>query len=105
MGNKPKSIFNIRFRLEDVNQLNELEKISPEDLNITTNHFKLLPRKADFITVTIPDDDSEGTPRSEATRKVVFLIKMSSMILSTIKCRIFLSRFVKHTAMIILRFV
>ena len=72
LENIPKYIFNIKFRFEDVKELDELEEISKEDVNITTNRFKLLSKKNDFlINEVVMDDESEGEFRNEATRKVV----------------------------------
>ena len=57
-------IFNVKFKFEDVNKLDELEEISKEDKNITTNRFKLLTKKNDFLIKKEDiDDESEGEER------------------------------------------
>lgn len=71
--NLPKYIFNVKFRFEDVNKLDELEEISKNDTNITTNRFKLLTKKINFlINEENMDGESEGEYRNEAKRKAVF---------------------------------
>ena len=73
LKNPPKYVFNVKFKFEDVNKLDELEEISKEDINITTNRFKLLSKKKDFlINEVVDDDESEGEYRNEAKRKAVF---------------------------------
>lgn len=72
LDNPPDAIFNIKFRFKNAKILDELEKISSDDINISTTRFKLLPKKTDFIIEEVPEDESEGTRRSEAKRKVVF---------------------------------
>lgn len=65
-------IFNVKFRFEDVNKLDELEEISKDDKNITTNRFKLLTKKNDFlVNKENVGDESEGKDRDESKRKVV----------------------------------
>lgn len=72
LKSQPISVFNVKFRFEDVRQLDELEEISKDDINITTNRLKLLPKKTDFvISEVIADDEPEGKQRSELPRKVV----------------------------------
>lgn len=71
--NLPKYIFNVKFRFEEVKELDELEEISNDDINISTNRFKLLSKKNDFlINKEVVDDESEGEDRNEAPRKTVF---------------------------------
>ncbi len=72
--NFPKFVFNVKFKFDDVHLLDELEEISDTDTNITTNRFRLLSKKTDFVIKKIPveDDESEGALRNESRRKAVF---------------------------------
>ncbi|MBU1862853.1 MAG: hypothetical protein KKH94_04210 [Candidatus Omnitrophica bacterium] len=70
--NFPEFIFNVKFKFDDVNKLDEMEEISEKDINITTYHFKLLPKKTDFIIDENISDDDDGSLRNEEPRKVVF---------------------------------
>ncbi|MFA5118808.1 MAG: hypothetical protein WC695_08175 [Candidatus Omnitrophota bacterium] len=71
--NLSKYIFNVKFRFEDLNKLDEPEEISKDDLNITTNRFKLLSKKNIFlINKVVVDDESEGKDKNESSCKVVF---------------------------------
>ena len=72
LKNLPDFIFNVKFQFKDVNVLDELEEISKNDINITINRLRLLSKKTNFDIEMIPDDESEGTLRNEAKRKVVF---------------------------------
>ena len=74
LRNIAKFIFNIKFMVNDVCLLGELQEISDVDGNITTNRFKLLPKKTDFVIRDISNegDESEGSLRDESLRKVVF---------------------------------
>jgi sporulation protein YlmC with PRC-barrel domain len=73
LKNLSKYIFNVKFRFEDVKELDELEEISKEDVNITTNRLRLLSKKNDFlINKEIVDNESEGEDRNETPRKAVF---------------------------------
>lgn len=73
LRNLSKYIFNVKFKFEDVKELDELEEISKEDVNITTNRLRLLSKNNDFlINEEVVDDESEGEYRNEAPRKAVF---------------------------------
>jgi hypothetical protein len=69
---KPNMLFNIRFKFKDVHRPNELIEISDQDSNITTNRFKLLPKKTNLLFETENDDDNEGNRKNTKTRKRVF---------------------------------
>lgn len=72
LKNLPKYIFNVKFKFEDVTKHDEPEEISKEDINITTNRFRLLSKKTDFlINEVVADDEPDGEFRNEAPRKVV----------------------------------
>ena len=69
----PRTFFNIRFKFEDLLLPDELIEISKNDVNITTNRYKLLPRKADIAFGTeIVEDESEGNKKNTKRRKKVF---------------------------------
>lgn len=78
----PEEFFNIRFTFDNLIENEELEEISDEDINVTTNHFKLLPKKttdiqtSQFLTeVPNPDDDSAGNKKNMETRKKVYKVE------------------------------
>lgn len=65
--------FNIRFKFKDVIQPDELIEISENDINITTNRYKLLPRKFKIeLKEEIEEDDLEGNKKNTNKRKKVF---------------------------------
>lgn len=69
----PKIFFNIRFKFKDVLQSDELIEIAENDVNITTNRYKLLPQKSDIILGTYSDsDEDEGNKKNPNKRKRVF---------------------------------
>lgn len=69
----PEIFFNIRFKFKDVIQPDELIEVAENDINITTNRYKLLPRKAEIELGTINDDDeTEGNKKNTNKRKKVF---------------------------------
>lgn len=71
--------FNIRFQFRNAMINDELLEISEDDVNITTNHFKLLPKKTTAInfnsieidSVTDLDEDS-GNLKNTSKRKKTF---------------------------------
>ena len=65
------SLFNIRFKFENAFRPDELVEISPDDVNLSTFHYKLLPRKTEIDLETI-NDESEGNLRNTNKRKKVF---------------------------------
>lgn len=69
----PEIFFNIRFKFKDVFQPDELIEVAENDINITTNRYKLLPRKADIELGTVNDEDeTEGNKKRTNKRKKVF---------------------------------
>lgn len=69
----PEIFFNIRFKFKDVFQPDELIEVAENDINITTNRYKLLPRKADIELGTVNDEDeTEGNKKNTNKRKKVF---------------------------------
>jgi len=71
---EPQKFFNIKFKFKDVILSEELEEISSEDINITTNRFKLLPQKNFILNSTVEEteDLSEGNKKNTKRRKRVF---------------------------------
>ena len=69
----PKIFFNIRFKFKDVIQPDELIEIAENDINITTNRYKLLPRKSEIeFGVEDDDDETEGNKKNTNKRRKVF---------------------------------
>lgn len=69
----PEIFFNIRFKFNDVLQPDELIEVAENDINITTNRYKLLPRKAEIELGTDNDEDeTEGNKKNTNKRKKVF---------------------------------
>lgn len=69
----PEIFFNIRFKFKDVMQPDELIEIAENDINITTNRYKLLPQKAEIELGTANDEDeTEGNKKNTNKRKKVF---------------------------------
>lgn len=69
----PEIFFNIRFKLNDVFQPDELIEVAENDINITTNRYKLLPRKAEIeLGIHNDDDETEGNKKNTNKRKKVF---------------------------------
>jgi hypothetical protein len=71
------TFFNIKFDFKNVDLVDELIEISDDDINITTNRYKLLPRKSDLILATLPDeedDEDEGNKKNTNTRKKVYKV-------------------------------
>ena len=71
----PEIFFNIRFKFKDVIQQDELTEIAENDVNITTNRYRLLPLKSEIIFATHNDcneDDGEGNMKNTNKRKKVF---------------------------------
>ena len=75
----PEIFFNLKFRFSDINQSEELLRISINDPNITNNRFNLLSQKAQVVidedTVEELDED-EGNEKS--TGKVKRKVKYDS---------------------------
>jgi hypothetical protein len=70
---EPEIFFNIRFKFEDVLQPDELIEVANNDINITTNRYKLLPQKAAIVFGNANDEDeTEGNKRNTNRRKKVF---------------------------------
>lgn len=69
----PEIFFNIRFKFNDVFQPDELIEVAENDINITTNRYKLLPRKSEIIFGTDnEEDETEGNKKNTNKRKKVF---------------------------------
>lgn len=66
----PEIYFNLKFRFNDFipTQSGDLEEISENDLNITTNRYKLLPQKNDFFS-TIESLEHDGNLKNTGKRK------------------------------------
>jgi hypothetical protein len=65
--------FNVRFRFENTTILDEPEELDADDVNITTNHFKLLPRrtkdlKRQYVQLPELEDDDPGKKKNTAKR-------------------------------------
>lgn len=62
---KPEKFFNIRFKFENSTIEEQPVPISPDDVNITTDHFKLLPLKNKLLfTDIIPTESTPGSSRA-----------------------------------------
>jgi hypothetical protein len=74
IATSPEIFFNIKFSFKNIIKPDELEKISDEDINLTTYRFKLLPKKTDFIIEIIQEEEElfEGNMKSTSVRKKVF---------------------------------
>lgn len=69
----PEIFFNIRFKFKDVLRPDELIEVAKNDINITTNRYKLLPRKSKIIFGTEnEDDETEGNKKNTNKRKKIF---------------------------------
>ncbi|MFZ5942163.1 MAG: hypothetical protein ACOYXB_16470 [Bacteroidota bacterium] len=69
----PEIFFNIRFKFKDVIQPDELIEIAENDINITTNRYKLLPQKSEIeLGTTNDEDETEGNKKNTNKRKKVF---------------------------------
>ncbi len=69
----PEILFNIKFKFKDVSQPDELLEVADNDNNITTNRYKLLPRKSDINFGTDnEEDETEGNKKNTNKRKKVF---------------------------------
>ncbi|HXD92217.1 MAG TPA: hypothetical protein VNX01_03345, partial [Bacteroidia bacterium] len=68
---RPNSFFNIKFKLDDVFQPDELIEIDESDINITTNRYKLLPQKTE-IAFGMEEEEDQGSKKNTKKRKRVF---------------------------------
>lgn len=69
----PEIFFNIRFKFKDVMRPDELIEVAENDINITTNRYKLLPRKSEIIFGTDnEEDETEGNKKNTNKRRRVF---------------------------------
>lgn len=77
----PELFFNVRFKFENVKKCYLREEISDGDINITTNHYKLLPKKDNFkielLSENDDDDESEGNKKNTDHRKKVYKVETS----------------------------
>lgn len=67
--------FNIRFKYKNVSQPEEMVELAYDDINLSTNRYKLLPKKAEISLGIVIDDEeneSEGNKKSTTKRKKVF---------------------------------
>ncbi|MFC1510208.1 hypothetical protein ACFL49_00925 [Candidatus Omnitrophota bacterium] len=78
LDNLQQFIFNVKFKFDDVNVLDEMEEISEDDRNVTSYHLKLLPKKSDFATKNIPvtKEKIRGKQKDESVIKVVYSKKI-----------------------------
>lgn len=60
-ANYAQMLFNIKFRFEDAVIFDQYEAISQDDINITSDHFVLLPLKSEIETEVEVDIDNEDT--------------------------------------------
>jgi len=66
----PSRFFNIKFRFSDAIIHEEMPEIRKDDINITTNHFKLLPKKTPEVAyVILEETGSEGDGNRKNTKK------------------------------------
>lgn len=74
LDNLPKFIFNVKFKLEDIHELDEIEEISGEDTNITTTRFKLLPKIANLETknISVEEDEDDDKFKDESDVTVIY---------------------------------
>lgn len=71
----PEIFFNIRFMFKDVFQPDELIEVSNNDINITTNRYKLLPKKSEIVFATdFEEDETEGNKKNINKIKRIFNI-------------------------------
>ncbi|PKP47475.1 MAG: hypothetical protein CVT95_05595, partial [Bacteroidetes bacterium HGW-Bacteroidetes-12] len=72
----PEMFFNIRFKYNNVIRPDDLFEISNSDINITTNRYKLLPRKTDISFETENQeeegDENEGNKKNTHKRRKIF---------------------------------
>ncbi len=69
----PEIFFNVKFKFKDISQPDELIEVAENDINVTTNRYKLLPRKSEIIFGTVnEEDESEGNKKNTNKRKKVF---------------------------------
>lgn len=74
-GADPESFFNVRFKIDDIFQKEELEELAELDVNITTDRFKLLPYKGHLViemNPQMPEEEDEGNFKNTAKRKRTF---------------------------------
>ena len=66
----PEILSNIKFEFKDfiLTKSEDLEEISEDDSNITTNRYKLLPKKSDLI-LNSETEDHEGNLKNPKKRK------------------------------------
>lgn len=73
---KPEILFNVRFRFKDVYLQDELFELAGDDINITTNRYKLLPQKTEFSLAEEKEEaGNEGNMKNTSTRRRVFDIE------------------------------
>lgn len=74
----PQYFFNIRFKFEDVIKPDELEEIAESDINITTNRYKLLPKRSNFKIVTETEEiEIEGKLKNIERRNRIYKVESS----------------------------
>ncbi|QEM06422.1 hypothetical protein DIU31_023980 [Mucilaginibacter rubeus] len=72
---KPEFLFNVRFKLHNIEQKAEMEELADIDDNITTDHFKLLPYRGEYVpslNPIEPEETDEGKFKNEGKRKRTF---------------------------------
>jgi hypothetical protein len=72
----PELFFNVRFKLSDIEQDNDLEEIAETDDNITTDRFKLLDYRGyidfDLTPISEDEDTDDGNFKNTGQRKRTF---------------------------------
>lgn len=78
----PEIFFNIKFKFDDVEEFEEYIYIGSDDINISTNRFKLLPKETEFNfdyeePLIIPDnqDDFVGNKKNTNTRTKTYNVE------------------------------
>ena len=74
----PNRFFNIKFRLNEAIIHEEMPEIRKDDINITTNHFKLLPKKnleGAFVPLEEIDNGGNGNRKNTNKRKKIYNVE------------------------------
>lgn len=73
IANDAKILFNIKFKFDDAILFDEYEIIAQDDINITSDHFVLLPQKTEISVeyVEESEDNNDGNFKNTTKRKRV----------------------------------